>query len=65
MLDVGSRENENNLKFIDVIRDEFGITDVSTAVRKCKGRTFGKNACKPKKNGRCPGHPTERLKEEL
>jgi hypothetical protein len=64
MLDGGNRENENNRKFIEEIRDELGITDVSTTVKKCKCRTFGKNAWKPK-NGRCPGHPTERLKEEL
>jgi hypothetical protein len=33
MLDVGSTENENNRKFIEEIRDELGITDVSTAMK--------------------------------
>jgi hypothetical protein len=64
MLDFGSRENENNREFIEEIRDELRITDVSTTIKICKDRTFGRNAWKPK-NGRCPGHPTERLKEEL
>jgi hypothetical protein len=64
MLDIGNRENENNYRFVEEIRDELGIIDVSTAIKNVRGRTFGKNAWKPK-NERCQGHPTERLNEEL